>query len=68
MSLNGNWGASCRKKHLGCFPWWGSFTTRKQTLGPPQKYKYKDEPVSMHRYWLIFIPVLLGWMEFMNEP
>ena len=32
-------------------------TTRKQALGPPQKYRYGDEEV----------PVLLGWMEFMNE-
>ena len=22
-------------------------TTRKQALGPPQKYRYEDEPVSM---------------------
>jgi len=32
------------------------YITRKQALGPPQKYWYGDESV------------LLGWMEFMNEP
>ena len=44
-------------------------TTRKQALGLPQKYQYRDEPVPMqHRYRFISIPVLLGWMEFINEP
>ena len=49
----------------------GSTTTKqvlKQVLSPPQKYRYEDKSVPMLRYWFISIPVLLGWMEFMNEP
>ena len=34
-------------------------TTKKQALGPPQKYQYGDESVPM---------VLLGWMKSLNEP
>ena len=32
-------------------------TTRKQALGPPQ-----------HKYRFISIPILLGWMKFINKP
>ena len=31
------------------------YTTRKQALGPPQKYRYRDEPVPM----LAYVPVHL---------
>jgi len=27
------------------------------------RYRYGDEPVPMHRYWFISIPIFLGWTK-----
>ena len=37
------------------------FTTRKQALGLPQKYRYEDEPVPMLVYLMDGIYGIYGW-------
>ena len=42
------------------------YTTRKQALGPPQKYRYEDEPVPIFGVdeifeWVLRLSIGTGW-------